>query len=253
MHTSTDCSKCLMLPAADYTGQPANRQGAHADSQKMAHHACNTSPPLSGCLKNLFDCRLLEYPTALLNTIVSESEQKLPSGLLYTLYSYVPWVYGHSIHVAIISLVLAIHLGYAPSALHDIGLGAFLHDIGKLLIPKTILEKEGPLTHFEMVDMRQHCILGIGLIKDSDLPEDCTTVILQHHERMDGSGYPYGVSGTHIHRNSQIVMVADVLDALTSHRPYRMAYGKDTALEIMGEEACRFSEDILDVLKAVLK
>ncbi len=250
MHTPANCFKCLEPHAANPDWISEFRE---AHIQPRAEALQSEPPSPEGCLKNLFSDHLLEHPITLLNAIISESERKFPSGLLTSLQNYVPWVYVHSIHVAIISLLLAIHMDYCPSALHDIGLGAFLHDIGKLMIPKAILEKEGPLNQLETIDMRQHCILGIGLIKDSGLPEASTTVILQHHERMDGSGYPYGLEGTRIHRNSKIVMIADVFDALTSHRPYRSAYDKDTALKILGEEAHLFPADVFSTLKASLQ
>ena len=250
MHTPTNCIKCFTPTAAELPDAPDGR-GISLETGAEPSPVHRKPSEKTGCAKHLFDSRLLERSTAILNAAIADFDEKLSPSLLRTLCSYVPWVYAHSINVAIISLMIAIKDGDAE--LSEVGVGAFLHDIGKLMVSKAILEKRGSLDEHETLSMRQHCILGINIIKDFGLPETSTTVILQHHERMDGSGYPYGLDGAHIHRNSQIVMVADVFDALTTHRPYRPAYDKDTALSIMKKEAKRFPADVFGTLEALLR
>lgn len=147
------------------------------------------------------------------------------------LSNYVDWVYTHSIDVALISLTIANQLKCSRAKMHEICLGALLHDIGKMLIPKHIIEKPGKLSEQEKVLVRQHCELGGCIVKGFGLPKSCTDIILQHHERLDGSGYPYGLTENQISGEAKIVMIADVLDAMTSYRPYKPAKAMNAAID----------------------
>jgi putative nucleotidyltransferase with HDIG domain len=130
--------------------------------------------------------------------------------------------YGHSKTVARYSHVLAEALGlHEPGTLDNIRKGALLHDAGKIAIPDSILKKPGPLTPEEWGKIRRHPSLGYGLIKDVKLVPEVGNIILSHHERFDGAGYPRGLKQTAIPLEARIFAVADTLDAITSHRPYR--------------------------------
>lgn len=117
------------------------------------------------------------------------------------------WVYSHSINVAIISAMLAKALGLKKE-LKDIALDALLHDIGKLMIPKMILFNARELTTEEMFYMRQHCDLGVSMLKGHPIGQASMDIIGQHHERLDGSGYPTGLKDAQIPLHSRIVMIA---------------------------------------------
>jgi len=206
-----------------------------------------------GARMNLRDNRALEQPRKILNAIAATAKTEPWWICVSTLSSYVDWIYTHSIDVAVISLMLASEMGYSQKELWDIGVGAFLHDLGKLLIPTTILQKTGPLSSMEMTYLRQHCELGVSSLAHFGLPKDCTDIILQHHERLDGSGYPKGLKGDAICRNAKIVMIADVVDAIISGRPYRPFQGMDKALGVLRNDSEKYSQEYVSVLEQILK
>ena len=130
--------------------------------------------------------------------------------------------FGHSKTVARYSHVLAEALGlHDAKALNNIRKGALLHDAGKIAIPDSILKKPGPLTPQEWEKVKRHPALGYGLIKDIKLVREVGNIILHHHEKYDGSGYPKGLANEAIPLEARIFAVVDTLDAITSHRPYR--------------------------------
>jgi HD-GYP domain-containing protein (c-di-GMP phosphodiesterase class II) len=130
--------------------------------------------------------------------------------------------YGHSKTVARYTHVLAEAAGIRdPRALDSIRKGALLHDSGKMAIPDAVLKKPGPLTPKEWEVLRRQPALGFGLVRDVKMVREVGDIILCHHERYDGSGYPKGLKGEAIPLEARIFAVADTLDAVTSHRPYR--------------------------------
>ena len=201
---------------------------------------------------NIRDDRVLKYPNKVLSTIIFESKTKPWWIYVNALSNYVDWLYTHSIDVAIISLMIAEELGYTDEELWNIGLGAFLHDVGKLLIPKSIIQKPGSLNNTEMVYIRQHCELGMSSLESYCLTKECTDIVLQHHERLDGSGYPKGLKRDEICYNARIVMIADVVDAITSSRPYKPAQEMDAAIKILRSDEGKYSKELVSVLEKIL-
>jgi len=130
---------------------------------------------------------------------------------------------GHSRRVLLYSMKIAAAIGGLETQLRTIGMGAWLHDIGKLAIPDAILLKPGPLNSQERRIMRRHVEIGYDLIKGIPFLAEAAEVILSHHERHNGSGYPLGLSGEGIPMCARIFAVADSFDAMTSDRPYRSA------------------------------
>jgi putative nucleotidyltransferase with HDIG domain len=123
--------------------------------------------------------------------------------------------------------------------------GAILHDVGKLVVPSDILNKPGPLTPEERAVMERHAEAGVALLADIDFPEDVLPMVRNHHERWDGSGYPDRLGGDRIALAARILCIADVYDALTTTRPYRPAYPRERAMEIMRSEAGRLFDPAL--------
>lgn len=155
----------------------------------------------------------------LLDTILNSHEFLT---ILSDAYLYDQYLYQHSFQVTLYSIAIAKELGYSYEELRLIGIGAILHDIGKLLIPTEILNKSGALTEEEYNEMKLHTRYGFDLLRNlhsiSLLVAHCA---FQHHERLDGSGYPRGLVEFEIHPFAKIIGVADVFDAVTSNRVYR--------------------------------
>jgi putative nucleotidyltransferase with HDIG domain len=140
---------------------------------------------------------------------------------------------GHSQRVCRYSLEIARALGWSDKQLGSLARGAYLHDIGKLGVPDGILLKPGPLTADDRKLMQQHAKMGFDLVKDIPFLADAAEIVLSHHERYDGGGYPRGLKGEEILLSARIFSVADTLDAITSDRPYRRASSFDAAREII--------------------
>jgi len=148
------------------------------------------------------------------------------------------YTFSHTINVSTMSSAIGITLGMEEDALKELALGALLHDIGKMLVPKEILNKPGKLNDEEKNIMHGHSLLGYKYLKDNtDLPDRIAKVALDHQENYNGGGYPSGLKGKEIEFYAQIASIADVFDALTSNRVYKTALSTDKALEIMMLEA----------------
>ncbi len=149
-----------------------------------------------------------------------------------------PYTRGHSQRVSDYSVAIAQELGLDADAVFRVRIASKLHDVGKIRIPDRILKKRKSLTAAEFRQMRQHPIYGLEFLRDSGLLElellrDTWSALSQHHERLNGAGYPNGISGDQITLVGRIVAVADVFDAITSHRPYRPARSVDEAIVIL--------------------
>ena len=145
------------------------------------------------------------------------------------------YTFNHSVNVCILSLLIASNLRYTRSRLQDIAVGALLHDLGKTKIDKRILMKEGCLTNEEFAIIKMHPVLGADILscRQRDLADDSLKIVLQHHERCDGSGYPHQLLHHQINESARLVMIVDVYDALTSDRPYRAALQPHQVLSLL--------------------
>lgn len=146
------------------------------------------------------------------------------------------YTFYHSVNVAVLSIVVGVALNLDKKTLNNLGLAALLHDIGKVFIPKHILNKPGKLTDEEFEIIKTHSLQGYQYLRESfKIPSPAYVSILQHHERYDGRGYPGQIRGNQISLLAQIISVTDVYDALTSNRSYRKALNPSEAIEyIMG-------------------
>ena len=145
------------------------------------------------------------------------------------------YTFSHSVNVAVLSAMLGNLCGYSKSKLQVITLGGLLHDIGKLAVPTSILNKPGALTADEFKIIRRHPSEGRRLLKElkSPIASILAIIAVQHHEHIDGSGYPNHIRGKSIHPYSRITAIADVYDALTSVRPYKKAYKPNVVYQMM--------------------
>ena len=153
---------------------------------------------------------------------------------------------GHCQRVADYACAIATDLGFDEPTLFWFRVGALLHDVGKIVVHTDILNKPGPLTPDERREMEKHPVAGVELLRDIDFPWDVFPMIRGHHERWDGHGYPDGLAGEDIPLPARILCVADVYDALTSHRAYRRAFEPREALQLMQADVGRaFDPEIL--------
>ncbi len=146
-----------------------------------------------------------------------------------------PYTAGHGEGVARIAVAIAKKMKLSDDDIEGIRIGALLHDIGKIAIPTEILTKPAALTNLDRAIVQQHPKYSFEILKKIDFPWPVAETALQHHERLDGSGYPRGLKGNQIILPARILAVADVADAMSSHRPYRAALGLQTAIATIKE------------------
>jgi putative nucleotidyltransferase with HDIG domain len=137
---------------------------------------------------------------------------------------------GHQRRVAELVLAMAGEMHLAENDIHAVHLAAIVHDLGKIQVPAEILSKPGKLLPLEFELIKYHPTSGYNILKDVDFPWPIAEIVYQHHERLDGSGYPRGLKGDEILLAAKILAVADTVEAMSSHRPYRAALGIDSAL-----------------------
>ncbi|MCX5810065.1 MAG: PAS domain S-box protein [Proteobacteria bacterium] len=142
-----------------------------------------------------------------------------------------PYTAGHQRKVSNLARTIAQEMGLSSDTIDNIRMAGIIHDIGKISVPAEILSKPGILTDIEMSLIKVHSQSGYDILKDAGLPYPIAEIVLQHHERLDGSGYPQGLKDNDILLEAKIISVADVVEAIDSYRPYRLALGLDTALE----------------------
>jgi HD-GYP domain-containing protein (c-di-GMP phosphodiesterase class II) len=150
-----------------------------------------------------------------------------------------PWTHEHCDRVSAIAIGIGTLLGFDDAALRDLNRAALLHDIGKLSISNRILDKPGPLTETEFATVRQHPAVTEQIFERVPRLGALAPLASAHHERLDGSGYPRGLSADELTMPMRVLAVADVYEALTSERPYREAYTSDRALELMRDDVPR--------------
>lgn len=144
------------------------------------------------------------------------------------------YTFCHSVNVCILSLLSAVDLGLPKPRLEDLATGALLHDMGKIWVDEKILKKKGSLTPEEYEEIKKHPAFGYEILSyQRNIPPDSAKVVVQHHERCDGTGYPYRLDIGNIHPYSRLVMVVDVYDALTADRPYRSSLQPHQAIEMI--------------------
>jgi putative nucleotidyltransferase with HDIG domain len=142
-----------------------------------------------------------------------------------------PYARGHSSRVTVFAQAMARGLRLDKERLAVLRLGALLHDVGKLVVPSSVLLKSGPLTDEELGLMRRHPAAGARMLRTLGAPETILPLVLHHHERWDGAGYPTGRRGDDIPLEARVLCIADSFDAMTSTRPYRATWTPDAALE----------------------
>ncbi len=164
-----------------------------------------------------------------------------------------PYAAGHQKRVAELAVAIGHRMGLAGEALQGLRLGGMVHNIGKLQVPAEILAKPASLNAAEYALVKQHPTVGHGILKDIRLPWPVAEIVYQHHERLDGSGYPQGLKGDQIRLEARIIAVADVVEAMGSHRAYRDDMGLEAALaEISEHKGVRYDAGAVDACLGVV-
>jgi len=158
-----------------------------------------------------------------------------------------PYTAGHQRRVTQLACAIAREMNLPEEQIEAIRVAGTIHDIGKIYVPAEILSKPGRLTENEFAIIKTHPQVGYEILKTIEFPWPIAQIVLQHHETMDGSGYPQGLSGEDILLEAGILRVADVVEAMSSHRPYRPAPGIDKALfEILQNKGCLYDSNVVD-------
>jgi HD-GYP domain-containing protein (c-di-GMP phosphodiesterase class II) len=165
-----------------------------------------------------------------------------------------PYTSGHQQRVSSLTTCIAQEMRLPAAQIEGIRIAGIVHDIGKIYIPSEILSKPGRLTENEFNLIKMHSQAGYNILKVVEFPWPVAQTVLQHHERMDGSGYPGQILGKDIILEARILAVADVVEAMASHRPYRPALGIDKALEeISQKKGILYDSDVVDACLKVFK
>ena len=172
-------------------------------------------------------------------------------GNLTEIQGYDDYTFHHCINTTIIGLVLGIASGYSENKLLELGMGVLMHDIGKIKVPESILNKKTPLLAEEFGEIKHHTTYGFDILrKNNDLSLLSAHIAFQHHERWDGSGYPRGLKGSELHEYGRLAAIADVYEALTSKRVYRNAIEPNEAYEyIISQGNKHFDPQVLEIFK----
>jgi len=165
-----------------------------------------------------------------------------------------PYTAGHQIRVADLAAAIAKQIGLPDEQAHVIHLAGTVHDLGKINVPAEILSKPGKITDLEFGLIKVHPQAGYDILKGIDFPWPIAQMVLQHHERMDGSGYPQGLKGDATLLEARILAVADVVEAISAHRPYRAGLGIETALaEITKNRGIYYDSQVVDACLALFR
>jgi HD-GYP domain-containing protein (c-di-GMP phosphodiesterase class II) len=158
-----------------------------------------------------------------------------------------PYTVDHQQRATHIAIAIGQRMGLSEDRLTELHVAGSLHDLGKIAVPQEILSKPGKLTDLEFAIIKTHPQVAFNILKPLEIPGQITQIIMQHHERMNGSGYPQGLDGQEILLEAKILGVADVLEAMCSHRPYRPALGIEKAMEeISKKRGILYDPEVVD-------
>jgi PAS domain S-box-containing protein/putative nucleotidyltransferase with HDIG domain len=187
-----------------------------------------------------------------------EKTKKILDGTIKTLSTIIemrdPYTSGHQQKVAEIAVMIAREMKLKNEKINGLGTAAIIHDIGKIIVPPSILVKPGLLNEIEYSIVKEHPETGYNMLKNIDFPWPVAEIVLQHHERINGTGYPKNFKGEDIMIEARILAVADILEAMTSHRPYRPSLGLNKALkELVEKKGVLYDSVAVDVCIKLIK
>lgn len=206
-----------------------------------------------GILRDVTDHKEKEILQAERLVILERTMEKTVAALARMTAVLDPYTAGHQARVAHLSTEVGKILGFPPKRLLGLEIASKLHDIGKISIPSQILTKPGRLNEAEMALIKQHPMMGFQITHDIPFSIPVSNIVLQHHERIDGSGYPNGLKGKDILLEARIIAAADVFEAMSSFRPYRPGLGMNAALkELVSNKGKFFDKEVIEALETLL-
>jgi putative two-component system response regulator len=238
-------TKGFEIGAVDYITKPFNaaevraRVQNHVNLRRMQEELNNQNRILQ---------QKVEEKTALTQQILQLTIQSMSQ----MAESRDPYTAGHQQRVAQLACAIAGRMNMTAEEIDTIRVAGLLHDIGKFRIPTDILNRPGKILDVEYEFLKVHPTVAYDFLKDIPFPGPVSEIVYQHHEKLDGSGYPRGLSRDDILPEARILTVADVIEAMSSHRPYRPALGTDIALaEIVKHRGDQFDPEVVDACEAV--
>jgi HD-GYP domain-containing protein (c-di-GMP phosphodiesterase class II) len=251
---ASGCASILALPLKDETGQAFGALTIDAgetnafDTEEISLLS-ELASDLAYGIVNLRSRAEQLHSAAQLHKSLEDAIQAIAA----TVEMRDPYTAGHQRRVAQLAEAIALKLGLDTERIHGIRLASKVHDVGKIGLPAEILTKPGTLTPVEFNLVKEHSKIGYDILKDAEFPWPIAQMVRSHHERQDGSGYPDGLKGHDILFDARIIGVADVVEAMSSYRPYRPALGKQAALdEILSHRGKRYDAQVVDACCQVM-
>jgi PAS domain S-box-containing protein/putative nucleotidyltransferase with HDIG domain len=200
---------------------------------------------------DITDVKRVEAELADANTRLAEVVRETAAIVGRVVATRDPYTQNHEIRVAELAALIAAAMGLSDDEIEGVEMAALLHDIGKMCVPAEILSKPGPLSKEQFALVQCHPAAGYEILQGVDFPWPVAEAVLQHHERLDGSGYPQGLRGDETCVFARILAVADVVEAIASHRPYRPALGIGAAIEWITRHPDKYDQDVTAGLLSV--
>ena len=205
-------------------------------------------------IRDITEKKKLEEENLKFQHLMSVSLHQMIETLANVIVARDSYTAGHQKRVANLASAIAAKLNLPLHTIEGIELSALIHDIGKIAVPAEILTKPSKLSSFELAMLRNHVQTGYDILKDMNFPWNLAQIILEHHERVDGSGYPNGLKGDSICEEARIIAVADTVEAISSDRPYRKSKGIEAALEeITMNRGILYDDRVVDACLDVFK
>lgn len=253
--------KCIEMGAADHLPKPFNpvllhaRIGAAMISHYLAQQQETHLREMAECNDQL-ESRVEEQTRELRES--SASLKRALDGTVLALASVVetrdPYTAGHQQRVSQLACAIAREMTLPDDVIEGIRVGGILHDVGKVSVPAEILSKPGRITEFEFGIIKGHSQVGYDILKSIEFPWPIAQMVAQHHERLDGTGYPHQLKDDQVILEARILAAADVIEAMASHRPYRAALGIDVALaELTAKSGTHFDPVVVDMCLKLFK
>jgi len=240
-----------------YEGKVADTNGSIRDviiSKATYTNARQKITGLVGVLMDITDRKQVEEQLSNTLNSLRKAFRTVIQVMVAAVESRDPYTAGHQTRSASLARAIATEMGLPQDKIDGVHMAGSIHDIGKLSIPAEILAKPTKLSDIELPLVRQHAQTGYEMLKDVESPWPLAEIIYQHHERMDGSGYPRSLKEEEILLEARILAVADVLESMASHRPYRPGLGLDAALkEIETNRGTLYDADTVDACLRLFK